>query len=138
MAEFNAKNLAHRVQGLLQARFRGDLVAAARALGIDADDLRQIVEDETDYPRLDVLSALVRYFGVDACWLVTGEYEWRAHLRVLEEEDENPNGDPRQLLLRLTTRRGDEILRRTWASLEDRIAQGRGADRASSKRSRAG
>ena len=69
MAEFNAKDLAHRVQGLLQARFRGDITEASRELGVEAEDLRQVVEDETEYPRLDVLSALVRHFGVDACWL---------------------------------------------------------------------
>lgn len=121
MADFDPRELAIRVQGLLQARFKGDLRAAARELKVDPEELGRIVEDETEYPRLDVLSALVRYFGVDACWLVTGEYDWRAHLRLLEEEEGDSTSDTKQLLLRLTTRRGDEIGRPIPASDLDRL-----------------
>lgn len=132
MADFDPKELASRVQGLLQARFKGDLLSAAGALEVEAEELRRIVEDEAENPRLDVLSALVRFFGVDPCWLVTGEYDWRAHLRTLEAEDEDPSTDSKPLLLRLTTPRGDDIRRpippidmeRLWRSSgqEDRSA----------------
>ena len=103
MTGFNGRDLASRVAGLLQSKFRGDLVAAARELDVDPDELRHIVEDQTEQPHLDVLAKLVEHFGVDVCWLLTGEYDWQTHMRLLEDEDERGADDGhRQLLLRLT------------------------------------
>ena len=115
MTGFNGRDLASRVAGLLQGQFRGDLVAAAQALDVDPEELRRIVEDEADQPHLDVLAKLVNRLGVDVCWLITGEYDWRTHMRLLEEEDEHDESRGRQLLMRLADERtmpGRESLRR--------------------------
>jgi hypothetical protein len=103
--DFDAKGLAARVAGLIHGQFSGDLTRAAIALDVDVDDLRRIVEDETDTPSLAVLGRIIRRFGVDACWLVTGEYDWQSHMRLLEDEDQEEDRDDRQLLLRLIGRR---------------------------------
>jgi hypothetical protein len=103
MSDLDAKALAARVAGLIHGQFAGSLARAAESLDVDPDDLRRIVEDETDAPSLDVLARIVRRFGVDACWLITGEYDWNTHMRLLEDDDEQP--EDRQLLLRLIGRR---------------------------------
>jgi hypothetical protein len=105
MTGFNGRDLASRVAGLLHGQFRGDLVAAARDLDVDPDELRRIVESRTDTPDLNVLAKLVNRFGVDVCWLMTGEYDWRAHMRLLEDEGDQSKDREKQLLLRLTERR---------------------------------
>jgi hypothetical protein len=102
MTGFNGRDLASRVAGLLQGKFKGDLVAAARELDVDPDQLREIVDDQTEQPHLEVLSRLVAYFGVDVCWLLTGEYDWQAHMRLLADDDERDVRDgQRDLLQRL-------------------------------------
>jgi hypothetical protein len=105
MTGFNGRDLASRVAGLLHARFQGDLVAAACDLDVDPEELRRIVEGNTDTPDLNVLARLVRRFGVDVCWLMTGEYDWRSHMSLLVEEDERSDDANNQLILRLTERR---------------------------------
>lgn len=59
MMAFSARDLASRVAGLLQGQFRGDLVAAARDLDSTPEELRRIVEEETEYPQLDLLAAAI-------------------------------------------------------------------------------
>ena len=101
MTGFNGRDLASRVAGLIQGQFKGDIVAASRDLDVDPQELRRILEDKTNRPDLDVLAKLVKRFGVDVCWLVTGEYDWRTHMRLLQDEDERDESRSRQLLLRL-------------------------------------
>jgi hypothetical protein len=101
MPEIDAPALAARVQGLIHARFGGDVSAAARELGVAEKDVRDIVERATDHPSLDALAAIVRRFGIDACWLLTGEYDWASHRRQLTEEEEHDDDAPRKAILRL-------------------------------------
>jgi len=42
-------------------------------------DLREIVTYETVYPSVSVLAAIVAHYGVDAGWLLTGEYSPTTH-----------------------------------------------------------
>jgi hypothetical protein len=89
VTDISGKQLALRVQGLIHGQFGGDLTRAARELGVDETELRRIVVSASESPRLDVLAAIVRELGVDACWLMTGEYDWDAHRRQLELADED-------------------------------------------------
>ena len=101
MAQIDGQALAARVQGLIHGRFGGDLPTAAHALELDERDLRAIVEDATNHPSLEALAAIVQRFGIDACWLLTGEYDWVSHSRQLEEEDTGGSDGPRATILRL-------------------------------------
>ena len=101
MRQIDAPALAARVQGLIHGRFGGDVAAAARELRVEEKELRDIVERATDHPSLDALAAIVRQFGIDACWLLTGEYDWASHRRQLEEEEEHGDDAPRSVILRL-------------------------------------
>jgi hypothetical protein len=93
--------LAARVQELIHGRFGDDLRAAAQALKVDEKKLRDIAEHGTDHPSLDALAAIVRRFGVDACWLLTGEYDWQSHrLQLMQEEEDEGDQGPKNALLR--------------------------------------
>ena len=105
MTGFSGRDLALRVAGLLQGPYKGDLVVAARDLDVEPSELRRIVDAQTEKPDLAVLARLVERLGVDVCWLMTGEYDWRSHMRLLEDEDEHIKDSGRQLLIRLTERR---------------------------------
>jgi hypothetical protein len=92
-----AAGLAARVRSLV-GRDLAAWDAAARDVEVVLGDLREIVEHETIYPKPDVLAAIVAYYGVEASWLLTGEYDPIAHRRV--EEDEIPAREVVDRLLR--------------------------------------
>lgn len=82
-----AAELAARVRSLIGPVDRAALRTTADELGVHDGDLREIVEFETRYPAVPVLAALVATYGVDAGWLLTGDYSPATH-RADEELDE--------------------------------------------------
>ena len=92
-----AAHLAARVRSLLGPRDSDDLPDVAAALGVSAIELREILVHETPYPSIAVLAALVAYYGVDAGWLLTGDYSPALH-RASEEIGEPPKRQLEQLL----------------------------------------
>ena len=92
-----AAQLATRVRSLLGATDRFALRHAAEELGVAEGDLREIVTYETVYPSVSVLAAIVAYYGVDAGWLLTGQYSPSTH-RADEELGESPKSRVRRYL----------------------------------------
>ena len=86
----SAADLAARVRSLVGPADRATTRHAAADLGVAEGDLREIVVYETPYPSVAVLAAVVAAFGVDAGWLLTGDYNPSRH-RV-QEELEAPAG----------------------------------------------
>ena len=79
-----ASQLAARVRSLLGNPDRATVLLRAIDLDVPVGDLREIVEHETQYPSVAVLARLVAEYGVDAGWLLTGEYSPSLH-RAAEE-----------------------------------------------------
>jgi hypothetical protein len=71
--------IAARLRGLIGGQEQGDLGAVASRLGVDEVSLRMSIDLLAPYPTLDVLSAVVKAYGVDPTWLVTGEYNSSTH-----------------------------------------------------------
>ena len=84
-----ASQLAARVRSIVGQPNNSELQVVAADLGVAAGDLREIIEFETRYPSLPVLGALVANYGVDASWLLTGDYSPATH-RADEELGETP------------------------------------------------
>ena len=80
----NASELAARIRSLLGSDNPAELHDIASTLGVSAIDLREILVYNTPYPAVQVLAAVVAYYGVDAGWLLTGEYSPTTH-RANEE-----------------------------------------------------
>ena len=84
-----ASQLAVRVRSLVGQPNASELLVVAADLRVAVGDLREIIEYETRYPSLSVLASLVAYYGVDASWLLTGDYSPATH-RADEELGETP------------------------------------------------
>jgi hypothetical protein len=93
----SAAQLAARVRSLI-----GDVDPArerelADELGVSVIDLREIVLHETPYPSVPTLAAIVAYYGVDAGWLLTGDYSPSLH-RANEEAGQSASAQVMQHL----------------------------------------
>ena len=77
---FDRVGIAKRLRELLLASDKSrDLEALAAALGLEELSLRMSIDDDSPHPTVEVLAAVIREFGVDPSWLLTGEYDSRTH-----------------------------------------------------------
>ena len=80
--------IAERVRSVVARQSCDDLEAIARSLALPEAPFHHLIanpEAVIDSALLiDVLAALVRVYGVDPKWLLTGEYDPNSHRRVLE------------------------------------------------------
>ena len=93
----NAASLAARIRSLVGPTDRDSLRRLAGDLGVHDGELREILEYHTPYPSTAVLAAIVAAYGVDAGWLLTGEYTPSTH-RAEEEAEEPPKSRVTRLL----------------------------------------
>lgn len=74
--------VASRIRGLLSGQ--GDPRDLAARLGVDEMALRISIDELSPYPTLGVIAAVIREYGVDPSWLLTGNYSATAHREALE------------------------------------------------------
>ena len=86
-SRLTAADLATRVRSLIGGDGPSEVHEAALELGVSERDLVEIVKFETRYPASAVLAALVAYHGVDAGWLLTGEYSPSLHRATVEASE---------------------------------------------------
>ena len=65
-------SIAARITQLIDRKEGGNVAAAARRLGVSQRGLSKVYSGETRHPRADLLQALVREYGADPAWLLTG------------------------------------------------------------------
>jgi len=61
--------------------------ALAESLGVRESMLRASIDGESPHPWLEVVLAVVRRFGVDPTWIMTGVYDQATHRTVLEDDE---------------------------------------------------
>ena len=85
----NVKEISERIRALIAGRYGERRNDAAAGLGISELELTAILHGRGPTPSADSLAAIlarvVRHFGVDPSWLVTGRYDVRSHLAAEEE-----------------------------------------------------
>ncbi len=91
------------------------MAAMATRLRVDESALRKSVDDLLPDPATEVLVAVVREFGVDPTWLLTGEYAPATHQRALESDDDGLVVLLRDLVRREPPARGIPISDATFA-----------------------
>ena len=84
MASFDRAGIAQRLRGLIGDQDRGDLAATARRLHVEELSLRMSVDELSPHPTMEVVMAVIREYGVDPAWLVTGEYQSGSHRAWIE------------------------------------------------------
>lgn len=85
---FDPHVIAARLRGLMS----NDLLnveKAARNLGVSEVALRMSVDELSPHPALEVIVAVVRWYGVDPTWIITGEYDVDTHRALLDGESES-------------------------------------------------
>ena len=103
--------IASRIRGLMGGE-ELSMSDAARRLRVDELSLRMSVDDLAPYPTVDVIAAVVREYGVDPTWLLTGEYDSATHRTM---EDKHTGELPiaiHALIDRITPHRGSETVKR--------------------------
>ncbi len=61
-------------------------VLAAR-LGVEELSLRLSIDELSPHPTVEVLDAVIREYGVDPTWLLTGAYDSGSHRMAMETGD---------------------------------------------------
>ena len=64
--------IATRIAYLIDHHEGGNVAAAARRLGMSQRGLAKVYRGETKHPRAPLLQALVKEYGADPAWLLTG------------------------------------------------------------------
>ena len=103
--------IAARIRGLLGGQ-DSSLSDAARRLKVDEVSLRMSIDDLAPYPTVDVISAVVRVYGVDPSWLLTGDYDAATHRTVADKQTGELPIAINSLIDRITPHRGSETFRR--------------------------
>ena len=81
-------SIADRLRALVLAAPDSSTAEVAYRLGVNESALKASVDDLAPLPTVDVLAAVVREYGVDPSWLVTGVYSEATHRRALESSHE--------------------------------------------------
>ena len=93
--------IAARIRGLIGGQDQGIIERTARRLGVPAMSLRMSVDDDEPTPTIDVLNAMVRVYGVDPTWLITGEYDAASHRIAVESESRRSEVEIARLVSRI-------------------------------------
>lgn len=89
MTSFDRAGIAERVRALIGGEDREALARAAQRLRVDELSLRMSIDDLSPHPTIEVVLAVIREYGVDPTWLLTGRYDPNSH-RAAIEGDEQP------------------------------------------------
>jgi hypothetical protein len=90
--------VAARIRRLIGNSRADDLSAVARDLAVSEPELRRAIDDIDPYPSLDVVIAVVRRYGVDPTWVMTGEYDLTRHRAALDDDDSPTTADIAKLI----------------------------------------
>jgi hypothetical protein len=81
---FDRNAIAARLRSLLTAN-REEIGAVAQRLCVDELSLRLSVDELSPHPTVEVLDAVIREYGVDPTWLLTGKYDSGSHRLAIED-----------------------------------------------------
>jgi hypothetical protein len=86
MSLYNRFEIAARIRGLLASDNSPAGGILATRLGVTEHALRTSIDQIDPSPSFDVLVAVVRKFGADPTWLVTGQYDLARHRQSLADD----------------------------------------------------
>lgn len=84
MAAFDRASIAARLRELLGGSANKALAETAARLKLDELSLRLSIDEESPHLTIEVLAAVIRQYGIDPTWLMTGTYDPASHRAALE------------------------------------------------------
>ena len=82
--------VAQRLRDLLGRPDSPYVAETAARLGVEEVSLRMSIDEDSPHPTVEVLAAVIREYGLDPTWLLTGVYDAATHRSAME----NPSGAP--------------------------------------------
>ena len=90
MANFDRIGVAKRLRELVGGPSSPFLAETAARLGLEELSLRMSIDEDSPHPTVEVLAAVIREFGVDPTWLLTGNYDAATHRSAMERTTITP------------------------------------------------
>ena len=84
MRSFDRTAIALRLRSLLGESGEVAFGAVADKLGVAELSLRLSLDEVSPHPTIEVLDAVIREYGVDPTWLLTGQYDSGSHRMAVE------------------------------------------------------
>lgn len=84
---FDWHAVAGRIRGLVHSD-EDDLASVATRLGVSEHALRLTMDASAPLPSVEVIAAVVRVYGLDPWWVLTGQYNPATHRTSLESTTE--------------------------------------------------
>ena len=81
------KGIASRIHGLISMSDRGEISTAASRLGVSEQELRDTLKHGSSSSVLKVVRAVVRLYGLDPTWVLTGQYDPSTHRSALSRDE---------------------------------------------------
>lgn len=81
---FDRIGIAERLRSLVAGQDNGDLSATASRLGLEELSLRMSIDEVSPHPTVEVLAAVIRVYGIDPTWLLTGVYDASTHRTCMD------------------------------------------------------
>jgi hypothetical protein len=103
VSTFDRNGIAERLRGLFSGQLSGDLEETAARLGVEELSLRMSIDELSPHPTIEVLAAVIRVYGIDPSWLLTGKYDAGTHRSAMEGE-QDPADALREMIDRPTVR----------------------------------
>jgi hypothetical protein len=85
LATFDRIAIAERLRELIGGPHR-DLSDIAERLGLEELSLRMSIDEESPHPTVEVLAAVIKQYGIDPTWLLTGVYDASTHRSSMEDD----------------------------------------------------
>lgn len=92
------RGVAERIQGLMRVEDEHELLVAAERMGIEARYLRESLEGTSRLSAIRVVNAVVRTYGLDPAWVLTGQYDAATHKVALRQDAEEIDREIRRLV----------------------------------------
>jgi hypothetical protein len=86
MMAIDWRGVAERIRGLVRVEDEQELLAAAERMGVDARYLRESLDGTSRLSALRVVNAVVRTYGLDPSWVLTGVYDAQTHKAALRQD----------------------------------------------------
>jgi hypothetical protein len=90
VANFDRMGIAKRLRELVGGPNSSLLVETAVRLGVEELSLRMSIDEDSPHPTVEVLAAVIREYGVDPTWLLTGNYDAATHRSAMERTTITP------------------------------------------------
>jgi hypothetical protein len=83
---FDRVAIAGRLRELVGGPNRKDLGDIAERLGLEELSLRMSIDEDSPHPTVEVLAAVIKQYGIDPTWLLTGVYDASTHRSSMEDD----------------------------------------------------